>query len=209
MFALPRRSDGLRKRGPGRKGENARYHRGCPLERSALDEDIELCATKDYTLLNVLGGRSDLGLLRSETCTDRCVYQDGMVYFRWDKEAVSTDGKPERDDLLRGYDGQTTRTISGMVGHIINARANYGGMLVPHNMVIRTLIQNFPLSDFLHGGRAARRSPGFKDAEITVTYEGDDVVDGLRCHRLKILYALDSWKNDGRGPTVRFLWIAP
>ena len=44
--------------------------------------------------------------------------------------------------------------------------------------------------------------------EITPSYDGDDVIDGLRCHRLKVFYNEDRWKDD-QGPAVRFLWVAP
>jgi hypothetical protein len=60
----------------------------------------------------------------------------------------------------------------------------------------------------LQGGGSARRCPGFKDTESTVTYDGDEEIDGLQCHRVKLSALLDSWK-DGKGPTVLFLWISP
>jgi hypothetical protein len=176
---------------------------------AALYENIELTTTIEYTRFPTSSSALDERLIRSSRASLRCVYQDEKLFFKQDLELVTVPGEAGRQDTLQGYDGRTARVFEqGVVGNISNTRPEDGRLIVPHTLVIRDLVGNFPLADFLMGGRSARRHPGFTNAEIKVDFEKDEVIDGLRCHRLRIAYMLDSWKDD-RGPTVRFLWVAP
>jgi hypothetical protein len=147
--------------------------------------------------------------IASSSCCVRCVYQGDKLFFKQDLEQVDVSGTASREDTHQGYDGEMMRILEqNVVGNIRNDRVDDGRLVRPHNLLLQRTIGSFPLARLLKGGRAAREFPGFRDAEIAVRYDGDEVVDALTCHRLRLEYLLDSWK-DGKGPSVRLLWVAP
>lgn len=174
-----------------------------------LYRDIELRYRMDYDLLVDLGQQPDR-TMKGIRLQSRSVLQKGLIYLKQDCKESTGDGKSQQVNTHQGYDGKFLRLVEqDAIANIREDRLEDPRLVRPHAFMLFDSAGIGPsLADYLTGGKVARRIGGYDNAEITVSYDGDEVVEGLHCHRLKILYKLDGWKDD-RGPNVRFLWLAP
>ena len=137
----------------------------------------------------------------------RFVYQDGMIYFRNDEENKDLKGIPERSDVLEGFDGKTTRLLEqNVIANIREGKIEHPCLFRPHSLILQGGGVRFPLSTFLRGGKELRAHPPYNNVTTSIRLEGDEVVDGLRCCKLRLSHHLDSWKTGAED--VRYLWLA-
>jgi len=111
-------------------------------------------------------------------------------------------------DLIRAFDGQTTRVLSQkVVGNIARDRLEDENFVRPHMFLLRHAYSAVPFSVYLTGHEAIRaHNSGSWNQELTmrVTYEGEERFNGFKCHRVLVDVLLKSGEpHDGR----RF-WLA-
>ena len=137
----------------------------------------------------------------------RFVYQDGMIYFRNDEEMKDLKGIPERSDVLEGFDGKTTRLLEqNVIANIHEGKVEHPSLFRPHCLILQGAGVRFPLATLLRGGKDLRAHPPYNSATTLIRLEGDEIVDGLRCYKLRLSHHLDSWKSGAED--VRYLWLA-
>jgi hypothetical protein len=147
----------------------------------------------------------------SDESTLRCVLQDNLVFIKRTQVAANVAGSSLNLKELYGYDGEMTRRLEGDVGNLHHGRDEHWGLYRPHTWLLSRAFVVFPLSLWLRGGKDLQNHPlagGYKNDVIQqTTCEGDEVVDGLKCYRLRC-----ESLNNSKPPTLntlRFLWLAP
>jgi hypothetical protein len=130
-------------------------------------------------------------------------------WFRLEREGGSQDsGRTASMDLIRAFDGQTTRVLyQKAVGNISRERLEDSDFIRPHVLLIRDTHLAVPFSVYLSGHEAIRAHPSGswnQGHTLKVTYEGEEQLDGLKCHKVFVDVLLKSGEaHDGR----RF-WLA-
>jgi hypothetical protein len=170
--------------------------------------NIEVRTRRAYRL----GKPMDLkpGFVVISDATSRHLLQQGMFYYECDESLQTVGGQRDRRDTIQGFDGITTKILNQKtVAEIRNGRVEDAHLLRPHSMLLAECAGvHFALSIFLIGGNELKATPWFRDAAVSVRYDGDEVENGLRCHRLRVDYPRDRL-NDGLGPDVRYIWLSP
>ncbi len=137
----------------------------------------------------------------------RFVYQEGMLYLRIDYETKDQEGVAQRSDVLQGFDGKTTRLLEqSVLANIREGKVVQTRLFRPHCLILERAGVSFPLSTYLRGGKDLRALSPYKNATTLIRLEGVEVIDGLRCSKVRIGYHLDSWKPGEED--VRYLWLA-
>ena len=121
--------------------------------------------------------------------TTQFVTQGSLYRLQIEGESRDVDGKSMTCDRVKAYDGVVTRQFEqNAFGNIIQGRSTDEHFIRPHTLLLK---QQFPfrLSTLL-GGNAAitadpERNPNQNDI-FSVSYEGDDVVGELRCHKVHV-----------------------
>ena len=178
--------------------ENVRTNEG-------LYANLEVRLRSTYRL-----GKTDNPLanyVKSGECSARFVYQDGMFYFRNDEENKDLKGESQRSDVLEGFDGKTTRLLEQhVIANIRDGRMVENRLLRPHCLILERAGVSFPLSTYLRGGKDLRALSPYKNATTSIRLVGDEIVDGLRCCKIRIGFHPDAWKDASED--VRYLWLA-
>jgi hypothetical protein len=175
-----------------------------------LYKDLELIVSRDYKLVNPPVDIPDL--VKTGQRKSRFVYQGSMYYLRNDEKITNSRGEDQRPDTLQGFDGEIARVVEqNAIANIRKGRPVDGRLITPHWLLFRgTGDINFPLSSYLRGGESTRARDQFKNATNESAYIGDEMVDGLLCHKIRVAYWLDSWKDRSiEGADLRYIWLAP
>lgn len=118
-------------------------------------------------------------------------------WFRLEREGGSTDTERTASlDRVRAFDGQTTRVFDQKaVGNIAKERLEDECFIRPHLLVMRYSHVAVPFSVYLSGHEAVRAHPNGrlgKGITMQITYGGEDVVGGLKCHKVLVKKVLPS-----------------
>lgn len=130
-------------------------------------------------------------------------------WFRLEREGGSQDsGRTASMDLIRAFDGEITRVLyQKAVGNISPERLEDSEFIRPHTLLLRHSHVAVPFSVYLSGHEAIRAHPSGRlqpDLTMRVTYEGEERLNDLKCHKVFMDVLLKSGKpHDGR----RF-WLA-
>jgi hypothetical protein len=129
--------------------------------------------------------------------------------FRLERDGSNQDSERTVSlDRIRAFDGQTTRVLEQKaVGNIARERLQDENFVRPHLLLLRHAHVAVPFSVYLSGHEAIRAHPSGRwqpDLTMRVTYEGDERLNGLKCHKVFVDVLLKSGEpHDGR----RF-WLA-
>lgn len=144
----------------------------------------------------------------------RSVLQKSLLRVEFQDQGVVASGKQApRANLVAGYDGEITRiNQNNSIYNIVHNRKEVEGLLRPHNLTFGTSMYA-PLSVWLRGGETLRKHPGAQvgwgQADIRPKYVGEEVIRGIRCHKL----LCECFFPDGKGgfnlvETIT-LWLSP
>lgn len=175
----------------------------------ALYCNIETVIHKTYKL-----GRPKIlidDFTKTESRKSRVVLQGELTYLRIDGHSEAVGKASQNLDTLQGYDGLTTRVVEQDAfanihdGKFTDYRIGHAD---PYTMQFQRFGIGIPLSTFLQGTPGIRKQKGFEKHNLEVTFEGEEVVDGLRCQKVRCRSWPDSWE----GPTDSVghwdLWLA-
>ncbi|GIW86642.1 MAG: hypothetical protein KatS3mg108_0966 [Isosphaeraceae bacterium] len=178
------------------------------LSNESLYENLEVRLRTESQLGEPIN-RLPIYLARGDR-SSRFVSQQGMLYVSHDGKDVAVSGEIQDGSYRAGFDGLTTRVVDQeSVANIRDGRSPDLSGFRPHTIfLVESAGVDFPLSQFLRGDVFLRSLPRFRDMTTRITYVGDDEIQDLKCHKLRIEYLIDSWTDRSR-PHVRFLWIAP
>jgi hypothetical protein len=173
-----------------------------------LYENIEISFKSSYQLSQPPSPALDL--VKTGDQKTRIVLQDGMYFFRNDERQLDRAGKEQRPDTLQGFDGETTRIVEqSSIANLRKGRAVEARLFLPFCAILQGGGILFPLSSYLRDGDA-KRAEKFRNYRIVVNYLGDESIDGLRCHKIRIDHWLNGWKDQSlTGADIRYLWLAP
>ncbi len=187
-----------------------------------LYDDLELVIEERYRWI----GPKDLGayptgiVIASLDAEARYVYQNGLVYhhrqrqqatspdtdpMKLGREYMRTHGRDEAGVLRRessytlGYDGERTVCVD-QAANIHQGRYVPRQLVRPHSLIfLHEPHLMRPLSEYLTAPRLDKEDHGHE-----VAYEGEAVVDGLQCVRLRsnIIF------RKGEDPDFMLLWLA-
>lgn len=173
-----------------------------------LFRNLELETITTYAL-HQTDGSDTKGLLESATRQVRVVLQGNLIYVNATGLLRPVAGESREVQAINGFDGELTRQLEGEIGNIHHGRKEdcriylYG---TPHNWLLKRAHACFPLSLWLRGGAEVQNHPAaglYKDWQNKVVFDGEEVVDGLHCVKVR------SEAVSSRGTkTVRFLWLA-
>jgi hypothetical protein len=143
----------------------------------------------------------------------RCVLQGNLCYTEETYACTMVDGNPDSYRDVAGYDGELTRRLTRKVANIHQGRYEVARYYRPHTvLVLESGFVVFPLSLWLGGGAALRGHVNagiWADVDFRCSFEKEEVVDGLRCLKLRC----EAWTSGQQGKwslnTVSDLWLAP
>lgn len=152
--------------------------------------------------------------IEAQTSFYRYVLQDDLIYFKLDKDETTIDHKKTHAGTLRGFDGSTTRVFEQeTIGNLIEGRAEDTRLTAqkPHVLLFRRppALVRCPLWMYLQGGDALKTQPNFKTKNVRVKFEGEEIVNGLRCFKLRIILWIDEWKGPLDENECQFVWLSP
>jgi hypothetical protein len=167
-----------------------------------LYRNLEYTFVYERELLRDPRPGEEQSLVRRRRIKTRCVWQNGMAWLRWDYSDLPVQGAEITRTCRLAYDGRTTRILDHTPGQdIVNIHDGLfmdSQMRRPHTLLlINGWLGDLKLSEFL---TAAKFSGFFLD----VSDEGEEVVDGLRCFKLRC--DVGTVKE---APGTRLLWVCP
>ena len=185
-----------------------------------LYKDIEVIRNEVYQLAPDAVGVRD-NLITKQTRQRRSVTQGNMFYLRVSGGQDLVDKKSYMLSDLYGYDGEVTRVVKASaptkddgknrpIVNINHKKLNPCDIYVPHTWATSITTCITPLSVLLRGGKEFQNYPGngvHKNAAWTTALEGEEVVDGLRCVKLR-LEVSDVFPNKVIPNGRFFLWLA-
>jgi uncharacterized protein (TIGR03067 family) len=129
----------------------------------------------------------------SHTGVIHYVKQQGMFHLDIQQNAQKLNGNQEVETIarnrLRLFDGTTSRTLESTEASIVAGPTLDSSMISPHMLIIQPAGYPVPLSTYLEGDVPMRAHRGIKvdpQTHIAAMYLGDEVVDGLSCHKVAI-----------------------
>jgi hypothetical protein len=167
-----------------------------------LYRDLEYTFHYEGELLRDPRPGEEQSLVRTRRIQTRCVWQNGMAWLRWDYSDLPVQGAEITRTYRLAYDGRTTRILDHTPGQdIVNIHDGLfmdSQMRRPHTLLlINGWLGDLKLSQFL---TAAKFSEFFLD----VFDEGEEVVDGLRCFKLRCAGGMVK-----EAPSIRYVWVSP
>jgi hypothetical protein len=181
-------------------------------QNEELYENIEIAMQETYDIGDrkpegfEFSGRkgSEISHKQSET---RCVSQG--KWFRIDRKGVSKNAKRAFSlDRFRAFDGEKTRVFEqNAIANISDERLEDSTFIRPHMLAIRYMDLPIPFSVYLSGHEAIRKHPLAQWSEsltLDVSYEGEDTLANLTCHRVFVMVRTKSGHVSSR---VEF-WLA-
>lgn len=147
--------------------------------------------------------------------TRQVVLQGDRIYFRKDVHERVLASRTAREEIS-AYDGERTRTVvAGNCANIHLGRFEHPDVSLPHVLALDHDHVNFPLSAYLGGTKAIHAHPKYPrfDGEsgsvheftrVETDYEGEEVVDGLRCAKIRV----KRWYLSRDEPWLQYLWLA-
>jgi hypothetical protein len=137
---------------------------------------------------------------------ERCVLQDGLIYLKIDRSGEQIGKKPYRQSTLQGFDGEWTRQIHDDAianlreGRVVDLRI---AKVNPFTILLTRAQVFFPLSIFLDGNQSKiKQQPSFRKRNTRVRFEGEEIIDGLPCVKVRIMMWVD-----GKAPKEDVCWI--
>jgi hypothetical protein len=173
-------------------------------------DNIEVIYKTTYRLENRDGRNVPVEALASRTEEFRSVGQNSFYYFARRSDESSVGGQTQRRSLVRGYDGELTRSKeSDRIVNIQQGRSNEGHLFRPHNWMFMAEEVCCPLSVFLIGGTDFRQHPGgtyWRDFTVKNSLLGEEIIDGLICFKVRS----QTIGRAGPSPTnsVQFIWLS-
>ncbi|MEJ7595635.1 MAG: hypothetical protein WKF77_29345 [Planctomycetaceae bacterium] len=162
-------------------------------QNEPLYQDIDVIMKTTYEI----GARTphfDGEVTDRETRT-RYVAQGEWFRLERSGSSKSADRTASRD-RVRAFDGRTTRLLEQKaIGNVANERLEDADFIRPHLLAIRYSHETVPLSVYLSGHDAIRAHPNGHVGEgitMQITYEGEDMFDGLKCHKVLLKRILKS-----------------
>jgi hypothetical protein len=147
---------------------------------------------------SLLKQRKDTNLFRELQRDSRHVYQDGRFTIQEQISGVSLTGVKSSHTIRIGYDGQQTRLVEdGVVRFEQGKDLNYP-LRKPHVFLLDRLAEEPSLAELL-------TSPTARGYFLSVTYEAEENVKGLNCHRIRIA----TWVKGQQRHDFSRLWLAP
>ncbi len=148
--------------------------------------------------------------------TRHVVLQGDRIFYRGSSEDQGI-GTPFRRELVSAFDSETTRTV--IAGNCVNVHAGrfeHPEVVPAHCVPLLHYQLNFPLSVYLSGTEAIHAHPKYGRfpvdgggtscfMKVVARYEGEEMVDGLRCLRI----CCNRWYSSRDRPIVQYLWLAP
>ena len=142
----------------------------------------------------------------AEDWTLRVVYQP--PYYRIERPTRHVYSETESKEMpaICAYDGEKTRFLMDQIGNVSVGFRIHTFFPTPHTLLMFEWMKA-PLSAYLAGDDALKRLPKGRrlpnDYSVQVTYQGVEVWEGLRCHRVHVV------TSSGGRPGVRTeLWLA-
>lgn len=139
----------------------------------------------------------------------RCVSQNGMLYVQESGAVSAVDGRSTKTSNRLGYDGELTRVLKDGVANVHDGRKEPCSVFRPHVWALSKPQMCFPLSLLLRGGADLRKFPRvgvYSEIDARPFLDGEEVVDGLRCFKIR----LEEWR-DGKQPFqtgLSYVWLA-
>ena len=148
--------------------------------------------------------------------TRHVVLQGDRVWFRGETFARFVDMK-RRHEEISAYDGDRTRTV--VAGNSVNihlGRFEHPDVYPAHCVPLFHYRINFPLSVYLAGTEAIHAHPKYgrflrergtvyEIAKLVARLEGEEMVDGLRCVKIRC----DRWTRSKGKPVTQDFWLTP
>jgi thiol-disulfide isomerase/thioredoxin len=147
--------------------------------------------------------------------TRHVVLEGDRIYLRKYAHERVLATKTVREELS-AYDGDRTRTV--VAGDCVNihlGRFEHPAVHPAHSLPLAHHHVNFPLSTYLSGTEAIHAHPKYprfvkesgsvyEFTKVEIHFEGEEVVDGLRCVRLRV----DHYYHSKDVPFLQYLWLA-
>lgn len=169
-----------------------------------LYQDIEVVMDTTYDI----GDREPVNeqtVVREQLRT-RFVSQEN--WFRLEREGGGQDSlRTASRDRIRSFDGEQTRVLEqNAVGNISEERLEDQDFIRPHLLLFRHLHITVPFSVYLSGHEARQAHPNghWKGGRtMEVSYEGEEEINGLKCHKVLV----EVW-HSGQSRNGRQIWLA-
>ena len=140
------------------------------------------------------------------------VRQTGMFHLSVQGSAQRKNAKQETEtvarDRMRLFDGTTSRALEGRNANLVDGLTLDSYMISPHMLILKPGGHPVPLSTYLGGDGPMRACRGFKwegRIHIQTEYQGDEVVEGHPCHRVRIMHVI---QPSGVHHSSWVLWLA-
>jgi hypothetical protein len=141
----------------------------------------------------------------------RSVRQNDWYRSEYSQKGKATSGADLKSFQKVGFDGQLTRVHTAGVFNKVHGRKNDHGAIYPHNIPLYVGCP-CPLSVYLTGGDAWRLhwvNERQRDEVTEWTYEGEETVHGLTCHKVTGRRIPLSSAGSGHRPvSSKQLWLA-
>jgi thiol-disulfide isomerase/thioredoxin len=143
------------------------------------------------------------------------VLQGDRIFFRKQEHERVLATKAATEEIS-AFDGEKTRTV--VAGNCVNihlGRYEHPEVYRAHSLPLAHCLINFPLSVYLGGTEAIladskyprfERESGsiFELTRVETDLEGEEVVDGLRCVKVRV----DRWSYSASLHALQYLWLA-
>ncbi len=188
-----------------------------------LYANLEVVATWSFHIDEQFNkGLAPSGLVVEAERSIRNVYQNGMCYLRTGGAQRSSNDRSVSLDFHLGYDGEKTRVVDQeLVANVVDGPLEDANLIRPHTLLLGGARVYFPLSIYLEAGEALKSQPlarpYAKRIQLTVSYEGEEVVEGLNCFKVRCetqSRAASAKAGKAAKPSqttpadVRFIWLA-
>jgi len=140
----------------------------------------------------------------------RSITQGPLLYFREDDSRTLVSGASERTSVLVAYDGEMTRSVAGNIARVYPRRVGASGQVRAHTLLVDIWgFISYPLSLYLRGGSELQNHPSYsyQDLILVNSFEKEEIVDGLRCIKIRCEY-LDT-ENERELIQIRYVWLVP
>ncbi len=128
-----------------------------------------------------------------------------MVFQEKKTESTTIERQDFSDSSKMVYDGQVRRVVQGGVANI--SEDSNDRIDAPHALILpHAMSANFHLSAYLVGGDALGGHPRFANLDTIASYQGEEMVDGLRC--AKVLVESRKKKPLQAPASRKYLWLA-
>jgi hypothetical protein len=149
-------------------------------------------------------------LIETSSTPTWVVRQGDRLFYEISRRYRTRENREDLDKITSCYDGARSCAVrEGVEANLSDRcikddRAYYTN---PFLIFVASHYVTMPLSNYLRGGRYLEEDRRLKDKEVAVTYDGDDTVAGLACHRLRVV----QWRRGEEKPKDQFgiIWIAP